>query len=175
MNTHRSIDYKEAERRYVVEGQSVRSIARELGLKSWSSMNTIALREDWKGKRQAYLNAIARRSYEHVAEGVAHENSEITKEAVLAGRATIRLYLDKLSRKEIAVTAKDALLWAQFLLSEMNPSHVEESSEAPNVRNVTPPDAELLRRVVEAARERVAPAGSLGSTPLVQSKDTRAN
>lgn len=161
-----SIDYKEAERRYVIEGQSVRRVAMDMGLKSWSSMNAIALREDWKGKRQAYMTSIARRSYETAAATVASEQNQIRDEAVLAGRATIRAYLADLASGKVHVQPKDAQLWATFLLDQMaNPGMT--STEAPDVRNITPPDTDLLRRVVEAARERVAPTGGVGTTALV--------
>lgn len=169
-----SIDYKEAERRYVVEGQSVRQIAADMGLKGWSSMNTIARRDDWKGRRQAYLNSIARRSYETAAATVANEQNAIRDEAVLAGRATIRAYLSDLAAGKIHVQPKDAQMWAAFLISEMA-ERPGASTEVPDVRNVTPPDAELLRRVVEAARERVASTGGLGTTALVIAKDARTN
>jgi hypothetical protein len=168
------VDYKEAERRYVVEGKSVRAVCREMGLKGWSSMNNIARRDDWVGKRQAYLSSIARRSYDTAAATVAAEQNAIRDEAVLAGRASIRAYLKDLSEGKIRVSPKDAQLWAAFLLSEMtSPGTV--STEVPDVRNVTPPDAELLRRVVEAARERVAPAGGVGPTALVIAADSRPN
>jgi hypothetical protein len=169
------IDYVEAERRYVVEGQSVRQIARDMGLRSWSSMNSIAQRDDWKGKRQAYLSAIARRSYETAAATVAQEGQVVRDEAVLAGRATIRQYLSQLQAGKVTVSPKDAQMWAAFLISEMSPGPKDTSSEVPDVRNVTPPDTDLLRRVVEAARQRVSPAGSLGSAPLVESSDPRPN
>lgn len=169
-----TIDYTEAERRFVVEGKSIRAIAKEMGLKSWSSMASIAKRDDWVGKRQAYLAAIARRSYETAAATQAGENNAIRDEAVLAARATIRQYLNDLSVGNIKVTPKDAHLWAQLLLDEMR-APLATSTEAPNVRNVTPPDTEHLRRIVEAARGRVDPPGSLGSTALVESPRARPN
>lgn len=169
-----TVDYVEAERRYVIEGKSVRAIAREMGLSGWSSMNNIARRDDWKGKRSAYLSAIARRSYETAAATVAHEQNAIRDEAVLAGRASIRQYLKDLSEGKVHVSPKDAQLWAAFLLSSMAET-TGLSTEAPDVRNVTPPDAELLRRVVEAARERVAASGGVGPTALVIAADTRPN
>jgi len=161
-----AIDYKEAERRYVVDGASIRQIAADMGLRSWSSMATIARDEDWKGKRQAYLSAIARRSYETAAATVAGDRQAITDEAILAGRVTIRKYIEQLNKGEVKVNSRDAQLWAAFLMSEMGMSQ-GPSTEVPDVRNVTPPDADLLRRVVEAARERVAPSGSVGPTALV--------
>jgi hypothetical protein len=175
MTIGRSIaDYKESERLYVIEGKSLREIATIMGLKSNSSVSTVARREDWKGKRQAYLSSIARRSYETAAATVASEQNAIRDEAVLAGRATIRTYLTKLAAGEITVSAKDALVWAQFLVAEMT-AGPGMSTEAPDARNVTPPDAELLRRVVDAARERVAPSGGVGPTALVFASDARSN
>lgn len=169
-------DYKEAERQYVVEGKSIRAICRDMGLKSWSGMSAVARREDWEGKRKSYEAAIARRSYEVSAATVADQRKEVTDEAVLAGRATLRKYLAQLAKDEVKVTPRDAQIWAAFLLSEMSDAPVNNAGEIPDhARNITPPDADLLRRVVEAARERVAPAGSLGSAALVEPPGTRPN
>lgn len=177
----RTIDYKEAERRYVIEGKSVRAIALEMNLRSWSSMNKIAKDEDWKGKRSAYLSAIARRSYDTAAATVAAEQNAIRDEAVLAGRATVRAYVQKFLNADgtykvgVEVSPKDALLWAQFLVSEMAAPGQMNTEPPDHARNITPPDAELLRRVVEVARERVAPTGGLGTTVVVVPPNTRAN
>lgn len=167
-------DYKEAERQYVTERKSIRAICRDMGLRSWSGMATVAKRDDWEGKRVAYESAIARRSYEVSAATVANQNKEIRDEAVLAGRATIRQYLMDLKDKKVTVTPRDAQIWAAFLLAETR-EETGPSTEVPNVRNVTPPDAELLRRVVEAARERVAPTGGLGPAALVEPAEPRPN
>lgn len=168
-----AIDYTEAERRFVVEGKSIRAIAKELGLRSWSSMANIAKREDWIGKRQAYMNSIARRSYENAAAAVAGERAAVQSEAILAGRLTLRAYIDQLAKKEAKITPRDAQLWAAFLMAEMADGGRDTSSEVPDVRNITPPDTDLLRRVVEAARGRVAPAGSLGAAALVEPANPR--
>ena len=69
------IDYKEAERRYVVEEQSIRQISADMGLKSNASMSAVARREDWAGKRMAYKASVARRSYEVSAANVASEGA----------------------------------------------------------------------------------------------------
>jgi len=169
-----TIDYKEAERRYVVEGKSVRAIAREMGLSSWSSMNTIANREDWKGKRSAYMSAIARRSYETAAATVASEQNIIRDETVLAGRATIRAYIQGITDGSIKPNARDAQVWAAWLL-EAAKEVTGPSTEEPNVTNVTPPDADVLRRVVEAARRQVAPTGGVGPALVVVPPSTRSN
>jgi hypothetical protein len=168
------IDYKEAERLYVIEGKSLRSIATELGLKSNASISAIARRDDWNGKRLAYDAAIARRSYEVSAATVADQGKEIRDEAVLAGRATIRAYLKDLAAGNVKVNPRDAQAWAAFLMSEAAAPRTP-SAEAPDVRNVTPPDTDHLRRVVELARGRVAPSGGMGSDPLVEPPSTRPN
>lgn len=167
-------DYKEAERQYVIERKSIRAICRDMGLKSWSGMATVAKREDWQGKRIAYEQSIARRSYETSAATVASQNKEIRDEAVLAGRLTLRKYLKNLGDDKISINARDAQVWAAFLLAE-TAEQGGPSTEVPDVRNVTPPDAELLRRVVEVARERVAPARGVGPAALVEPAESRPN
>ena len=169
-------DYKEAERQYVTQNKSIRAICRDMGLKSWSGMSAVARREDWEGKRKAYEAAIARRSYEVSAASVAEQRQAITDEAILAGRATLRKYLKELAEDEVKISPRDAQLWAAFLIAEMSDAPANTAGEIPDhARNVTPPDADLLRRVVEAARERVAPAGSLGAAPLVEPAKPRPN
>lgn len=168
------IDYVEAERLFVVEELSLRAIATKLGLKSNSSLSAVAKRDDWLGKRAAYKAAIARRSYEVSAATVANQNQEIRDEAVLAGRVTIRKYLEQLSKDDVRITPRDAQVWAAFLLSEAtNPGG--SSPETPELKNVTPADTEQLRRIVEAARRQVAPSGGLGGVALVEPPTTRPN
>lgn len=167
-------DYKEAERQFVTERKSIRAICRDMGLTSWSGMAAVARREDWAGKRAAYESAIARRSYEVSAATVANQNKEIRDEAVLAGRLTLRQYLADLAAKEVKISSKDAQIWAAFLLAE-TASEAGPSTEVPDVRNVTPPDSDLLRRVVEVARERVAPARGMGPASLVEPAEPRPN
>lgn len=168
------IDYKEAERRFVVEGTSIRQICTDMGLKSNASMSNIARRDDWLGKRAAYKSAIARRSYEVSAAGVALEGKAIKDETILAGRATIRAYLQGLTDGSIKPNSRDAQVWAAWLLHEAA-GPAEINTEGPDVRNVTPPDLAELRRVVEAARGRVAPAGGMGAVALVEPENTRPN
>lgn len=168
------IDYVEAERRYVVEGKSLRAIASEMGLRSNNSISEIARRDDWAGKRSAYHSAIARRSYEVSAATVADTNKDIRDEAMLAGRATIRQYLADLAAGKVHVSPRDAQVWAAYLLQETATVN-GPSTEAPDVRNVTPPDLNDVRRMVEAARKRVAAPGSLGPDALVGPEDPRPN
>jgi hypothetical protein len=169
-------DYKEAERQYVVEEKSIRAICRDMGLKSWSGMSAVARREDWEGKRKSYHAAIARRSYEVSAAVVADQRNEVLNEAIVAGRVTLRKYLKSLEDDSVKITPRDAQLWAAFLIAEMSEGPTNTAGEVPDhARNVTPPDADLLRRVVEAARVRVAPAGGVGTAPLVEPPSTRPN
>lgn len=172
MSGRASIDYKEAERRFVVEGQSLREIARDMGLKSNSSISNISRREDWVGKRAAYNAAIARRSYEVSAATVANENKAIRDENVLAGRATIRAYIKAVTEGKIVPSARDAQVWAAWL-NDMSGSAGEANPEGPDTKNVTPPDTDLLRRIVEASRGRVAPSGGVGTAALVEPANPR--
>jgi hypothetical protein len=161
-----SIDYKEAERRFVIEGQSLRQIAADMGLKSNSSISTVARRDDWAGKRAAYNAAIARRSYEVSAAAVADQGKQIKDETILAGRATIRAYIKAVTEGTITPNARDAQVWAAWLVSEAT-APADANPEGPDARNVTPPDLDELRRVVEAARRRVGSTGGLGTGALV--------
>jgi hypothetical protein len=148
-------DTKTGEQMFVVQEMGVREVARHFGV-SPSAVSAFAKREDWIGKRMAYKSAIARRSYESMADQVAAERTEIARENVLAARATIRRYLNDLAAGKVGVTAKDAELMMRFLVQEMAP-HEGPSHEAP-MKDVTPPDHEFLKRVIETARGKVAAA-----------------
>jgi len=148
-------DTKTGEQMFVVQEMGIREVARHFGV-SPSAVSSFAKREDWIGKRMAYKSAIARRSYESMADRVAAEKNEIAKESVLAARATIRKYLNDLAAGKVSVTAKDAELMMRFLVQELAPH--EGPSHEPPMKDVTPPDHEFLRKVIETARGRVAAA-----------------
>lgn len=166
-------DYAEVERKYVVDERSYRSLAAEYGL----SVQTIAERgkkEDWPGKRLAYQAAIKRRSYEKMADGIATESAAIKSEAIMVARATLRRYAQDIVEGKIAVTAKDAAIMIELLVKELAPDSSREA-EGDTVIVGAKPDADILRRVVEAARQRGAPTGDLATTALVSSEGTRTH
>lgn len=174
MNTRTKIDYDEAKKRYVMQDQSLRQIARDLGLKSNASISKRARDEDWAGQRISYKAAVARRSYEASAASIAEQGKEAKDEALLAARLTIRTYIKALNDGEIKPNSRDAQMWAAWLLTEVT-APPDASTEGPDVKNVTPPNTDDLRRIVEAAREQVASAGDLGPAPLVIASPTRPN
>lgn len=149
-------DHKTGRDLYVVHGQGIREIARTMAV-SPSSISAVAAKEDWKGQKMVYESSVARRSYENMASSVADEKGEILKENVLAARATIRKYLVDLSAGKVSVTARDAELMMRFLVTELNPADGIKYDD-PSVKNVTPPDGEFLKRLIEAARGKVAAA-----------------
>lgn len=145
-------DPKTAKDLFVVHGSSIREIARQMAV-SPSAISERSIREDWKGQRMAYEASISRRTYENMADDVARERVEIVKENVLAARATVRKYLQDLSTGKINVTTRDAVEMMRFLVAETT-SPGETSNADP--RNVTPPDQDFLKKLIEASRSRVA-------------------
>ncbi len=145
-------DPKTARDMFVTEKKGINEIARFFGV-SPSSISERSRKEDWKGQQIAYESAIARRSYESMAAGVADERTAITKENVLAARATVRKYLSDLSAGKVPVTARDALLMMEFLASQPD-SDPGLKHDGPT-KNVTPPNLDMMREIIERAREKV--------------------
>ncbi len=153
-------DPKVAKDLFVVNGMSIREVARQVGV-SASAISERSIKEDWKGQKMAYDASIARRTYENMAEDVAREKGDIAKENVLAARATVRKYLTDLAAGKINVTTRDAVEMMKFLVQEMSPPG--EASHA-DPRNVTPApaDQEFLKKLIEASRTKVAATPAIG-------------
>jgi hypothetical protein len=147
-------DPKTARDMFVVQKQGINAIARFFGV-SPSSISERSRKEDWKGQQIAYESAIARRSYESMAAGVADERSQIAQENILAARATVRKYLADLSTGKVQVTARDAELMMRFLVGELAPAD-GLNHDAPSMKDVTPPDADFLKEIIRASRTKVA-------------------
>jgi hypothetical protein len=166
------INYELVKQKYMTEGRSYASLAAEFGVTA-QSIAAVGKRDDWRGQRMAYQNAVSRRTVEKMAEGVASEGAVIRSEAVLVARATLRRYAQDIAEGKVAVTAKDAALMIELLVNELAPDNSREN-DAPII--VSPSgDADLLRRVVEAARGRATLSGSVGDPPLGGATRTRSN
>jgi len=166
------VDWTALEREAVTENKSDREIARKYGLSN-STVSAKARQEDWAGKKLAYRNAVARRSYERVADSVAHEQAEITKESVLAARLYLRSFINGVNDKSIKPNAKDAVEFIKLLIGELTAPDEEKSDGVISVEQA--PDVDFLRRVVEAARERIVESGGVGPGLLVDPPTTRPN
>lgn len=152
-------DPKTAKDLFVVHGQSIRAIAKQMSV-SPSAISERSIREDWKGQKMAYEASISRRTYENMADEVARERGEIIKENVLAARATVRKYLTDLASGKVNVTTRDAVEMMKFLVQESTaPGDVNHSDP----RNVTPgADADFLKKLIEASRTKVAATPAIG-------------
>lgn len=175
MPAPKRVDWKPIKDAYVTEGKSARELAREHGLSN-STISTRARAEDWDGQKLAYKNAIARRSYEKIADSVAHEQTEITKESVLAARMYVRTFINDLQSGAIKPNAKDTIAFIALLISELRPQSSQETDHAPDILTVEQaPDGDTLRRILDAARAHVADPGSMGTGVLVEPPSTRPN
>lgn len=166
------VDWTLLERESVTEGKSDRELARKYGLSN-ATVSAKNRADDWKGKRLAYKNAIARRSYERVADSVAHEQGEITKESVLAARLYVRKFIADLNSGVIKPNAKDTISFIALLANELTAPAEEKGDTVISVEQA--PDVDFLRRVLDAARERVAESGGVGPGLLVDPPSPRAN
>lgn len=167
-------DFDEAKRLYVTEGMTYAAIGAKLGC-SPQNLNARGRAEDWKGQRIAFTQMVARRGYESIAAGVAIQQSAIREEAIAVARATLRKYANDIMSGQVAVSAKDAALMIELLVRELAPEGFREDHGAPIVVSGKTPDAEQLRRVVEAARGQVSVEPSLGAPALGRTTRTGPN
>lgn len=159
----------------MTEGKSARELARMFGVSN-GTISAKVRAEDWDGEKIAYTNALTRRTYEKIADSVAHEQADIKKESILAARMYLRTFIQELNEKTIRPNAKDAALMIQLLIKELTPDNVPANKDASPVIEVqTAGDTELLRRVLERAREHVSPSGGMGPGVLVDPEATRPN
>jgi len=170
-----NVDYDALEKLYVTEDHSYASLAK-IGGVTPQSVGEYAKRNDWAGKKMAYKAALARRGYEVVAESVAFKGAQIKEEAIAVARATLRRYASDIVEGKVPVTAKDAAEMIRLLIKELSPEETRDDRGAPIViEGAERPDSDFLRRVVEAARGRVDPAGSVEKSIQVRAGGTRPN
>ncbi len=148
------------EKEYVTSNLSIRELARRHKV-TQSSMAKWARDHDWQGKRISYQSAISRRGYEVMAAEIAQNEGVIRQESIVVMRATLKKYAEALTRGDINVTAKDAVEAIKTLAILLGEPQGGSRDPAVDARNVTKPDADHLRRVVEAARRRVAESSVL--------------
>lgn len=173
------VDYKELERLYVTEGLTYRELSRRYPV-SHTVIAAKGRRDDWPGKRIAYQASLSRRAYENMAAAAGSEVAEIQKESILVARAYIRKFAQDLGNNKVSTNARDTVEFMRMLAGELNPEKGEGLRDAPYVIEgkaspIAGADADLLRRVVEMARERVAAPGVLGTGPLVEPPEPRPN
>jgi transcriptional regulator with XRE-family HTH domain len=146
---------------YVTSDVSINELARRLGISN-STLAERARGEGWYNERAAYKSAVARRSYEGVADKVGAEKAAIENERVNVLRATLRRYAQQLVAGEINVTPKDAIEASKALKEfTTDPGGNMDGEIIVPVGRELP--AEWLRRVLDLARERGSAAGDLGS------------
>ena len=121
----KKVDWDQLQREYVTEEKTARELARKYGLSN-STVSAKQRSEDWNGARVAYKNAIARRSYEGIADSVAYEQTEIKKESILAARLYVRQFVKDLTDGKVHANAKDAALMIQLLINELGSAHGSE-------------------------------------------------
>lgn len=166
------VDWTVLEREAVTEGISDREIARRHALSN-ATVSSYARKNDWAGKKLAYRNAVSRRSYEKVAESVANETADITKENVLAARMYVRKFIADLNSGTIKPNAKDAIEFIKLLVTELMAPPEEKTDSVTIVESQ--PDGDVLRRLLDTARQRGAIPGPVDSGLLVDSPTPRQN
>ena len=168
------VDWAILEREFVAGTMSLREVARRNGLSN-GYVSAYARDHEWAMKRNAYQSAVARQSYESMAEAAGHNEAQVRSESVAVLLATLRRYAEQLINGTVVVTTKDAILSIDMLTQLLRP--LGASSEEETIINVTTgqPDADFLRRVIEAARRGQAAATSEPASPGLGAVPTRQN
>jgi hypothetical protein len=170
------VDYDELKKLYVTEHKSYRELSRMFPIVSFSTIAERGRKEDWDGSRRIFEASIARRSYEGIADAVAHEQSQIRSESVLVARAYVRKFAVALAEDKVQMNSKDAIEFIRLLADVLAPAKISETKDGPTIlEGKAVRDDGFLRRVVELARGGIAPAGGAGPGLLVSPPGTRSN
>ena len=175
MGGPRKYDPKVVEHQYVTTDVSLRALALEHGV-SFSSLAAYARKEDWTGKRVAYKAALSRRTYEVMAAEAGDQRAVAHDESVKIARATLAVYAEMLAQRKVMITPKDAmeavrtlamLLGGQEGATRDDPVVINGSAKTVN--------ADLLRRIADAARGQIATDGILAGAAGEEPSRTRLN
>ena len=170
----RKYDPTAVEHEYVTGDLSLRALAAKHTV-SFSSLTAYARRQDWSGKRIAYRSALSRRTYETMAAETAGISSVIREESIKVARATLQVYAERLAARQVPISPKDALDTIRTLAELLrDPDEVKQDDRVIDgtARQV---NADLLRRIADAARGQVVADGVLEATAPEQPKGTRPN
>lgn len=148
-----SFDVRAIETRFITGNESLREIAKDIGL-SFSALARHSRLGDWQAKRLTFRNGVTDQAIEHVAERWANKKTEILDEFLVVLRKAIRTFYERLDDKEhpAYITAKDVtLMMNQVLLILGEPTQrTENRNLALNFSADVDPD--LLRRLEELTR-----------------------
>lgn len=148
------VDYKAIEREYVTTGLSYRELGRRYNI-NFSTLAARARAEGWRDKRLAYEQTLSRKTYEKVAEKVATAEAQIRDENILTLRLGIRKFAQDVASNKVNISAGDATKMIETLARLVSEPDKTNPDDTVTVIPVGRPDADLLRRIVEAARGRV--------------------
>ena len=162
---------------YVVHGKSHREIAKLAGCSN-SSISSRAKRDDWEGQRLAYQSSVAQRGYEMAAITKANEGVQIVDESVVVARAYLRVFAQSIRDGTVKTNARDALEFMKFLVEQAGPKGDSQHSDPKVIDGSASPvegREDLLRRLLDIARTRVAAPGGLGGAAVDDPKRTLPN
>lgn len=174
----RKYDPKQVEQEYVTGDISLRALAKAHGV-SFSSLAQYSRNHDWAGKRVAYQSTLSRRTYEVMAAEQANIQGVIREDSIKVLRATLAVFAEQLGARKVAITPKDAV----EAIRELGRLLADPEGGANDGRNAvvvngtarTVGNADLLRRIADAARGQLATEGILAGDPPGQSEGTRPN
>lgn len=154
------VDYKAIEQEYVTTGLSYRELGRRHGI-NFSTLAARARAENWRDKRLAYEQTVSRKTYEKIADKVATEEAKIRDENILTLRLGIRKFAQDVAANKVSISASDATKMIETLARLVSEPDQVNPDDSITVVPVGRPDADLLRRIVEASRGRLDRPGLL--------------
>jgi hypothetical protein len=175
----RKIDYGPVREEYISSEVSIRKLAAKYGV-SFGSLAERSRNEGWLQLRQAHGRQVAARTYEGMAMQIAEQERAIRLEQIAVLRATLHEYATNLKNHKVMVTAKDMVATVQaldaLLSGGITRGDADDATPNPEIINVTPgADVDFWRRLVEHARDRVAPTGSVGAASVSGAPGPRPN
>jgi hypothetical protein len=154
--SHKRVDYRSMERRYITTDLSLRALAKEAGI-GWGTLAQHSRNDGWVEKRAEYRAQADQRALESAEDQFVNRSVEIREEAVNVMRATLYAYADNLKDKPGIVTTRDAALAIDKLLLLLG-----EPTSRTEERHVFGSDitSEDLREIIAASRARIIEGSS---------------
>lgn len=177
----RKHDYRALEAEYIrTPGLSIRALARNHEIKSYSSVAQYAREHDWDAKRDAILGKAETKLVEKISDQIADEQADLVNtvrmEWLTVIRAATYKFAEDLKDPSYRISVESLIKLIQqgsVLLGE--PSQRTEERHLALTGSLDGANPDFLRRLVEATRgERPVGRGE-GLPPRIGPEDTRPN
>lgn len=162
-------DHLALEQEYVTGDLSIRALARDHGLSSYSALARKAREGGWYQKRDSYRLTLANKTYDLMADTGAVENAKRNEKMLRVALKGLDAFEKDLNAGRVAVSARDAvaLIGVVRLLTGESTERKEERHLGLNLSGPITPD--LLRSLEQRARSGLEDTGGMEADPRVVS------